>query len=543
MKKDIDLQLIQYLLRNPTTENLEGARAIITDMKDTKTAMVLNKKLISVASQHIQKEPSSKNFEIYKKALLYAAPYDFDSFLLYIEFDREPNERFYLPRRSVLSPIVSGLQALADDEMDTLFVSQPARTGKTTLCIFYIAWLCGRFPEKTNLACAYSDKVTKMFYDGVLEVCTDHVTYLYSDVFPDAKIVDTNSRDETLDFKRKKKYKTLTCRSIDGSLNGTCDCNGLLYGDDLVSGIEEALSTDRMVTLWGKISNNLIPRQKRTAKSLYVGTRWSVADPIGKLISLYETEPAYRNIRYKIVNLPALNEKGESNFDYAYNLGFTTNDFLQKKATMDEPSWLAQCMGEPIERYGLVFDPSALNYYNGVLPDGEPDAIYAAADVAWGGGDSFSMPIGYVYGQSCYVADVLFSNGSKDVTRPQVVAKLLKHRPTLTRFEANNGGHEYKDRVDEILQSKGVKIPLISVTTSSRTTKEVRILMNAPDIIRDFYFLDLNKRDDQYRAFMRELTSFSQTKKNKHDDAPDSVSMLQDMRGGRAITQVFKRPF
>ncbi|MEG2898205.1 MAG: hypothetical protein RR841_08055, partial [Eubacterium sp.] len=110
-------------------------------------------------------------------------------------------------------------------------------------------------------------------------------------------------------------------------------------------------------------------------------------------------------------------------------------------------------------------------------------------------------------------------------------------------FEANNGGDEYADIVDKDLRTIGVKLNITSRTTLSSTNKLTRILVAAPDIVKNFYFLDSKHQSREYRSFMRELTSFSQMKKNKHDDAPDSLSMLNDMKSQGQSVQVFKRPF
>ncbi|MEG2717377.1 MAG: phage terminase large subunit, partial [Eubacterium sp.] len=539
-------ELLSYLLKQDLSDikNLTDIMGIlkIYEQENFEDAHKINKMVRLKSAVGALEQNSIEMLTLNKASLLFDAEYDFDAFMQYIEFDRTPSTRFYLPRRRVLRSVVSSMQDLADDKLDTLFLSMPARVGKSTLCIFFLAWLIGKDPEKSNLASAYGDKLTRSFYDGVYEVVTDP-TYLYGDVFPSAKIMDTNSKDETLDFGRRKKYKSLTCRSIDGALNGSCDCNGILYGDDLVQGIEEAMSNDRLETLWFKIVNNLLTRQKHGSKSLFVGTRWSVLDPIGRLIDLYENDEHYEDIRYKVVNLPALNADNSSNFEYDYDVGFSTNDFMRKKSTMDEASWQAQCMGQPIERFGLLFNADDLNYYNGGLPDCDPDRIIAACDVAWGGGDNLSMPIGYVYGESCYIHDVVFSKGDKSITRPEVKAKLIRHRPHFTRFEANNGGDEYADIVDKDLRTIGVKLNITSRTTLSSTNKLTRILVAAPDIVKNFYFLDSKHQSREYRSFMRELTSFSQMKKNKHDDAPDSLSMLNDMKSQGQSVQVFKRPF
>ena len=272
-------------------------------------------------------------FSLAKRTYLLMAPYDFDSYLIYLEWDRPVEERFYQPRRKIMRRVADALQRLTDGELDELFLSMPPRVGKTSMLMFYCTWLVGRNSEKSNLYSAFSDIITSAFYSGCLEVINDPVTYLWHDVFPEAKVVSTNAKDETFNVNRNKRYPSLTCRSLYGTLNGACDCNGVLISDDLIGGIEEALNKDRLISAWSKVDNNLIPRAKETAKVLWCGTRWSVADPAGLRMELLQTDERFANRRFEIINLPALDENEESNFEYQFNVGFSTEYYKQRRAS------------------------------------------------------------------------------------------------------------------------------------------------------------------------------------------------------------------
>lgn len=248
-----------------------------------------NAELRSHISRGMKTSAYAKLFDLYRRSLLFDAPYKFDSYLLYIEINRKPEERFYQPRRRILKQVVDNLQKLVDDELDELFISMPPRVGKTTILMFFVTWLIGRNSESSNLYSAYSDTITKAFYNGVLETIQDPMTYLWKDVFPSAKVVQTNSADETLNIDRKKRYPSLTCRSLYGTLNGACDCNGVEISDDLIGGIEEAMNKDRLMSAWSKVDNNLLPRAKEKAKILWCGTRWSMIDPAGLRMELLQT--------------------------------------------------------------------------------------------------------------------------------------------------------------------------------------------------------------------------------------------------------------
>lgn len=485
-------------------------------------------------------------FELYKKTLLFDAPHFFDCYLLYLEINRRPNERFYQPRRRVLKQVVDALQLLVDDELDELFISMPPRVGKTTILMLFVTWIIGRNSEMSNLYSAYSDTITKAFYNGVLETINDPVTYLWKDIFPDAKIVQTNSQEEIINIDRRKRYPSLTCRSLYGTLNGACDCNGFEISDDLIGGIEEALNKDRLMSAWSKVDNNLLPRAKENAKILWCGTRWSMIDPAGLRMDLLENDERFKGRRYKIINLSALDEEDESQFDYDYGVGFSTEYYRQRRASFernnDMASWLAQYMGEPIERDGALFTPDEFRYYNGVLPEGDPDRVFMAVDPAFGGGDFVASPVCFQYGEDIYVHDVVYDSGDKRITQPLLANAVITYDVQAMQIEANKSTEAYKDGVESELKKHKRKINLTTKAAPSDKAKFQRIFDKAPDIRESMIFRESGKRNKAYSLFMQNVFSYKMFAKNKNDDAPDSLAMAISMvRTASNKAQVFKR--
>ena len=485
--------------------------------------------------------------ELLKKSYHFTARDIFTDFMTYIEWERPRKERFWLPRAKILTPIAESMQALIDDDLDELFLSCPPRIGKSTLMLFFVAWLIGRNSEKSNLYSAFSDVITKAFYNGILEVINDPYTYLWSDVFPEAKISGTNAQDETLNIGRRKRYPSITCRSLYGTLNGACDANGVIISDDLIGGIEEALNKDRLVSAWSKVDNNLIPRAKESCKLLWIGTRWSVSDPAGLRMNLLQTDKKFEKHRYKIINIPALSSTGHSNFNYDYGVGFSTDYYLMRKASFlknnDEASWLAQYQGEPIERSGTLFERSEMKYFS-ELPD-ESTLIrrFAACDPAFGGGDFCSMPICYQYESGTYVVDVVYSNASKKFTQPTIANRIIDWGVQAVQFECNLSTAAYKEGVQQILNDKGYRCNVTFKAAPSNVSKEIRIYDKAPDI-RELYFLDPAKRNSEYEQFMTNVFSFTINGKNKHDDSVDSLAMCVEMENYGATTfKIRKRWF
>lgn len=420
-------------------------------------------------------------------------------------------------------------------------------THNTSILMFYVTWIIGKRGESSNLYSAFSDIITSAFYQGVLEVLQDSTTYLWADVFPTATVAGTNAKDETLNINRKRRYPTLTCRSLYGTLNGACDCNGILISDDLIGGIEEALNKDRLAGAWNKVDNNLIPRSKECAKILWCGTRWSNVDPAGLRMELLENEEKYKNRRVKIINLPALDENDESNFNYDFGVGFSTEYYHQRRASFernnDIASWLAQYMGEPIEREGALFSPDDLRYYNGTLPDGEPDRIFMAIDPAWGGGDFVASPICYQYGTEIYVPDVVYDSRDKSATQKIIAEKVLEHKVQAMQFEVNKSTMSYKEGVEEKLITAGYKANIMTKSAPTGTNKFQRIFDKAPDIRETMIFLENGKRSKEYSLFMQNVFSYKIYGKNKNDDAPDSLSMAINMvRTPQRAVKIFSRP-
>ena len=482
--------------------------------------------------QGLRNTKDAEYFELYKIGLLISAPKDFDCYMQYLEIDRKPEERFYMPRRKIMKRYVDSLQDLADGEITELFVSMPPRVGKSTLALMFVSWLSGRDTEHPNLYSSYSDIITKSFYNGLLEIMTDADTYNYGMIFPSSPIVRTNAQDETIDLERKKHYPTITCRSLYGTLNGACDAEGgVIVSDDLIGGIEEAMNKDRLINAWAKVDNNLLPRGKGGTRYLWIGTRWSVIDPAGIRQDLLLNDEQFRDYKWRSINIPALNDLDESNFDYKYGVGFSTRYYKQRRASFernnDIASWNAQYQGQPIEREGTVFSPDELMYYNGTLPEGEPDRIFMAVDPAWGGGDFVSAPVCYVYGDQIYVADVVYDNGDKSRTQPRLVRAAREHNVSAMYVEASKTTAEFAEDIGKMLKKEGRKLNIQTSMKKAKGTKSKidSIFAAAPDIRDHFVFLASGHRSKEYEMFMQNVFSFKLIGKNKNDDAPDSLQM------------------
>lgn len=403
-------------------------------------------------------------------------------------------------------------------------------THNTTLLAWFMLFASGVNPDRSNLYVAFSGEITKSFYRALLEVLQDPVTYCYHEIFPQAQIVRTDGDATTIDLNRSKHYPTITCRSLYGTLNGSCDCNGYLVADDLLSGAAEARSPTQLATAQFTVSNNMMRRLKNDAKLLWCGTPWSIRDPMGNRARMLKEKPEFANRRFKHIVRPALNEKGESNFDYANGVGFDTAYYEQVRAEFefndDLASWETQCQCNPVERHGLLFKTDQLITYNGILPC-EPDRIVMTLDPAWGGGDYVAGPVAAICNGIGYVIGAVYTKLEKDESIPMVVTKVLEHQVTYLEIEANKMTRAYAEEVEVKIGEKGYPCAVATLPADNQTAKADRIMASAPDI-RQLRYLDVDKRDKMYNAFMNAVLAYDPAAPSttRHDDAPDSLAML-----------------
>lgn len=482
-------------------------------------------------------------FDIYKRTLLFDAPHDFDSFLLYMEIDRKPEKKFYAPRRHYLKPIVHGYQDIIDGKLKLLTVSLPKRAGKSQLGINFINFLSGRRPDRASLMEGTGDGLVNSFYKGCLEYLQEPNEYLFYDVFPNARIVQTNADNKTINLESKSRFPTIMCRSIDARQVGLSEATNVLYLDDCVEGREEAKNRQRLEDKWEVISGDIMGRAIEGTPYVFTGTRYSIYDPIGKVQEYAKSQ----NWSWRAIEIPALDlDTDESNYEYVREgkKVFTTEYFREQRDLLSAEQFESEFQQTPFEARGLLFSKDDLNYYYELPPDRPPDAVVAFADTAESGSDYVSMPVGYIYGDDVMIEDVVFDDSPPGVTKPQCANVIKRNNVSLAVFESNNAGEYYAKDVAEMLKEMGYRCSIRTRRTISN--KLTRIELASDGIKARFWFKHPSTYDkkSQYADFMKNVTTFTRTGKVAHDDAPDSLAMMENgirsLHGGGV--EVLKRP-
>ena len=478
--------------------------------------------------------------EMYWQAMLWEAPELFESYLFYMEKNRAQKRKFYTPRRRTLKTVVDDLQDLEDGEMDFYGLSLPPRTGKSSICIFFLSWIMGKRPNSHNAMSGHSGILADGFYGEILNLIATQ-EYTFHEIFPTVRLEKKSADKKEINLDRPDRFATLTCRGIDGTWTGSVDISsdGYLYVDDLVRDRTESLSPTRLANRYQDYLNVLVDRKNDGAKELMVGTRWNVFDPLG----VVERENKH-NPRYRFRKIPALNENDESNFDYDYGVGFSTQYYIDMRERLEKPEWMAKFQQNPFVREGLLFPENELRYFDGTIPEGNYK-IVAAIDPAFGGGDSVSMPICLVHENGKkYIIDWMHNKGSLKITIPLVRDKIMRHDVVEVKFEKNNGGELYCKNVQvDLVDRKYNHCHCYTKSAPVRLSKEEKINAYADYIKDNFLFLLPNrnisidddgvrfvyKRSDEYDKAIDEMTIYTSEGRNEHDDSCDALTQLAMM--------------
>lgn len=513
------------------------------ETEDFSEAHKVNKELLALSADQVVRGGGAKFYEQWRRCLLFEAPHDFDSFMTYIELDRKPEKRFYAPRKHYLRPMVQGFQDVLDGKLRLLTISMPKRAGKSQTGINFVNMLSGKFPDRSTLMEGTGDDLVKSFYNGCLEYLTVPNEYLFYDVFPDARLVQTNADTKTVNLKSKSRFPTIMCRSIDARQVGLSEATNVLYLDDCVEGREEAKNRQRLDDKWEVISGDIMGRAIEGTPMVFTGTRYSLYDPIGRVQEHAQRE----GWAWRAIEIPALDlVTDESNYEYEREgkKVFTTAYFREQRELLSAEQFESEFQQQPFEAKGLLFNKDELNYFFELPKDRDPDTIIAVGDTAESGSDSTSMPVAMIYGNAVYIVDVVFDDSPAEVTKPECAKCLIDNRVASAVFESNNAGQYYARDVDQIIRERGYSVGIRTKRTISN--KQTRIEFASDNIKKNFYFKHPStyKRGSQYWNFMKEVTTYTRSGKVPHDDAPDSLSLLENeirMLSGSKV-EVFKRP-
>ena len=486
--------------------------------------------------------------DLYEAILVEAQNKNVDSYFRYIEKNREPKERFYMPRRKQFLKIglVDGLQGMIDDKYDMLLISLIPGAGKTAIEKFFLSGVIGWFPKDFNLFYSHSSDITRMFYDGEYDIVMNAEEYTWHEIFPKLKVSGQNAKMEQFNVGKYKPFPSVQCTSVGSKNAGKVRASKFLLVDDMIGGIEEALNKNTLDKLWDKYAVDARQRKIQdtdgnNCKEIHIATRWSVYDVIGRIQKMYEG-----NDRVKTIAVPDVDPvTGESNFDYEYS-GFTVDFFADQQLLMDDVSYRCLYKQEPIEREGLLFPEDKIRRYLN-LPHGEPEIITGQCDTKGKGTDFFVLPVLQKYGEDYYCVDCVCDNTADYEMQYENAANILVNNMVQEcEFERNAGGDRVAMEVNKRVEQKGW---ICNITdTPTETNKEARIYQCSAWILQHVIFKDksMYSPKEPYGIMMQLLSGYSVSDKKQLDDVPDVFSnfAIRVTSGSRVATvEAIQNPF
>ena len=484
-------------------------------------------------------EYQHKYYYLWEKAYALAGRRSLEHFIDYMEMDKV--NKVLSGRREILKPFIYYLNKITFDEtLRYIICSYYPSAGKSFVSTFYSAWLYGLDVNNSIIRMSYSEDLVLGFSRSTKEIISSP---RFAEVFPafksyngnpfSTKIVDNwKLRDASVVYS----YMAI---SRDGQVTGKRANRAMIF-DDMTKGADEATNSAIHAKYYDQWKTEWINRTdgKRT-KFIFVGTMWSPEDILNRVTqdreSLSEVVPS-KLFKYcwettdgtsVFIRVPLLDENDETTCDII----MSTEEARQLRDTTDEFLWSCVYQQSPIPPTGLNFADELLNHYERlpVNPDGSPaysNYSLAVLDTTRKGKDNVSMPIFKTGGESYYFIDCLFKAKAMTDMYDEIIAKIEEHNITWLVVE-NNTDTSLKTLLDQKLKEKGI-VTCVITEKYNTVKKEMRIMQNQGLIRKLLYFKDKRSytKTSDYGRFMSNLTTYSFDYPNKHDDAPDSLSLF-----------------
>lgn len=486
-----------------------------------------------------------------------------DSYRLTIQFMKSNNNPFfvkrkadrYKPKTKTNKRFIDKIEYVGKEECQCIMIDDECHlyitddyiiTHNTTIEKFFACLVIGWFPKDFNLFYSHSGDITRMFYDGTLDIVTNQDEYCWNDIFPELSVTRTDAKMEQFNVSKYKAFPSMQCTSVGSKNAGKVRASKFLLVDDMIGGIEEALNPMILDKLWNKYAVDARQRKiqdsdGKPCKEIHIATRWSVNDVIGRIQRMYAD-----NERVKVISVPDIDEEtGESNFEYEFS-GFTVEFFADQQLLMDDISYKCLYKQEPIEREGLLFPEDKIRRYLN-LPHGTPEITTAQCDTKGKGTDYFVMPILQKYGDEWYCVDCVCDNSADYEYQYENAANVLvENEVQECEFESNAGGDRVALEVNKRVESKGWICNITSRPTE--TNKEARIFQCSNWILNNIIFKDssLYTPKEPYGVMMSLLKQYSVSGKKQLDDVPDVFSnfAIRMTKGNRvAKVEAIANPF
>lgn len=436
---------------------------------------------------------------------------------------------FYKDDRLYLKEICDTLQAIYEGRLlnpntkkpyRKLMMNIPPRHGKSRTLVNFTKWLLGVNSQNKVITASYNDDMATDFSrytrDGIKETKNIPTDIIFSDIFPNTRIKDGNASVQT--WALEGSFFSYKGVGIGGGVTGKGA--NILICDDLVKDIEAATNDDTLDKIWKWYTGTFISRAESNAIEIMNMTRWANGDPCGRIL---ETEDAHE---WYVLKMEAYNEETDQ---------MLCEDVLSKeryfylKRNTDPLAFMSNYHQEPIDVQGAMY--KNLQTYEDIPMDDKGNSkfeqIIAYTDTADLGNDYLCSIVAGIYKGEAYILDVYYTRDGMEITEPHTAKFLYDNKVDFASIESNNGGRGFARNVERLLwENHNTRKPVIDWFHQSKN-KKARILANSHFVMKHVYFPEgWNKK---WSEFYKAITTYQKDKKNKHDDAADTLTGIVEM--------------
>lgn len=385
--------------------------------------------------------------------------------------------------------------------------SLPPRSGKSYLTSLFCAWFLAKRPEEAVMRNTVTSSLYRKFSYDIRNMLRDRK---YQAIFPH---VILSPDKQNIDG-----WSLITSKQ-GAYFGGGVGTNIIGFGanlaitDDLYSGFEQALSIvyNDSVLRWKQGSHN--SRMEKNCAEIYIGTRWSMIDAIGRAIEEKQID--------REISIPALTEENKSFCEDVKS----TEEYLKIKDETEDMIFAAEYMQQPIEAVGLLFPISELRFYeHEMLEADKVDFKFMYIDPANFGSDYFASASCSLVGKDILVEHVFCNKQGSEINNILHSEYILKNKINTVEYEGVFAWIETGKKLRRMVESyEDCQFRIVSPTTN----KQTRILVQSIFIKNHFMFRSDYERMPEYKKFMQLLFTYMKDQRTHtavNDDPPDCLS-------------------
>ena len=388
-----------------------------------------------------------------------------------------------------------------------LIIEMPPQHGKSRTLTNFTAWIFGQNQEERVITASYNDELAQDFSRytrDIIQAVSNTSEIVFSDIFPRTKIKhgDASFKHWALE----KQFFSYKGTGVSGTVTGKGATFRII--DDPVKSAEIAYNEAALGKLWTWYTGTWISRRGGPiVMDIICNTPWSKKDPTGRLLELQPEE------WYKL-SMPVIDNDNNMLCDTILN----RSAYAEIQAVADPHILAANYLMQRLDVKGRLY--TQFNTYS-KLPE-DTTGVVSYTDTADEGADYLCSVVAKKHGLFWYVVDVIYTQDAQEITEVSVADMLMRNKTTLDIVESNNGGRAFARNVIRIIQDHKERSYVKWFHQSKNKT--ARILTQSSTVQK--YILFPEGWHDKYPAFYEAVINYQKEGKNKHDDAPDTLTGL-----------------